>query len=84
MVLVLPPYFAEIINGCYMTHDVTMVINEGRGLQIFFEPFSKCSWCFTKILIITVHPTTPEPAYIIPFLVMWSLSLGTTRRHLVV
>ena len=32
-VLVLPPYYTEIINSCRMRCGVTMVINGGRGLS---------------------------------------------------
>ena len=28
----------------------------GGGLEMFFEPLSKCSWWFTYIFIITLHP----------------------------
>ena len=31
------------------------------GLQMFFVPLSKCSWCFSNILLITFQPITFEP-----------------------
>ena len=43
MVLVLPPYYAKIFNSCKMTCGVTLVINGGESLQMFFGPFAKCS-----------------------------------------
>ena len=57
------PYYAEIINGCWMACGGTMVINVGGRLQVFFEPFSECSWRCTNIHTITVHPATHEPVY---------------------
>ena len=57
----LPPYNAKAINGCFMTFGVTMI--KWGGLQIFLEPFPQCSWGFTKVLIITIHPATTEPVY---------------------
>ena len=81
-VLVLSPYYTEVISGYYMTCGVTMVIHRGGGLKMFFEPFSKCSWGFTKVLIMTIYPATPVPVNHPTFLVMKPLSLGATRMFL--
>ena len=44
-----------------MTWDVTMVMYRGGGLQMFSVSLSKCSWCFSNILLITFQPITFEP-----------------------
>ena len=59
-----------------MTCGVTMFVNGGRGFQMFFEPFSKCSWWFTNMLPITVHAATPEslyhPTVLVMVFLLWS------------
>ena len=35
-----------------------MVINGGRGFQMFSEPFSKSSWGCSNVFFITIHPVT--------------------------
>ena len=48
----------------------------GGGLQVFFEPFPKCSWGLFNIFFITFHPVIFY-LYMTPlFLVMEYLSLG--------
>ena len=41
-----------------MTSDVVMVKYLGGGLEMFLEPLSKCSWGFTNVFVITLHPVT--------------------------
>ena len=60
-VLLLPTYYAEIFKWGSMTCGVTVVIYGGGGLQMFFVPLSKCSWCFSNILLISFQPITFEP-----------------------
>ena len=55
-VLVLPLHYTKVFNGGTMTSDVKMVINWGGSLQMFPEPFTKCSWWLPCILLITLHP----------------------------
>ena len=44
-----------------MTCGVTVVMNWGGSLQMFLEPLSKCSRCFSNVLLITFQPITFEP-----------------------
>ena len=39
-----------------------------RGLQVFFEPLSKCSWRLSYVFLITFHPVTFESVYDSTFL----------------
>ena len=41
-----------------MTCGVTMVIDRGRGLQMFLVSLSKCFSCLTYVLLITFQPVT--------------------------
>ena len=41
-----------------MTSDVTVVIDGGGCLEMFFEPLSNCSRGFTNVFLITLHPAT--------------------------
>ena len=60
-VLLLPTYYAEIFKWGSMIWGVTVVMYGGGGLQMFLVPLSKCSWCFSNILLITIQPITFEP-----------------------
>ena len=62
-----------------MTCGVTVVMNRGGGLQMFLEPLSKCSRCFSNVLLITFQPVTFEPVNYATLFVMWSLSFGATN-----
>ena len=72
-------HYTEIINSCGMTYSVAVVINREEGLEVFFEPLSKCSWGFSNILLITIHHVTFESVYQPTFLVIGSLFLGAIR-----
>ena len=55
-----------------------MVIDRGGGLQMFFVSLSKCSSCFTYVLLITFQPITLISVDNATLFVKWSLSLGAT------
>ena len=61
--VILPPHYTEVIQCSGMTSDVTVVINQGRGLQMFSQPLSKCPCWFSYILLITFQPLTLVPVY---------------------
>ena len=47
---------------------------------MFLESLSKCSRCFSNVLLITFQPITFEPVnYATLFFVMWSLSFAATN-----
>ena len=78
-VVFLPFHYTKIVDDGIVTTDGTVVIDRGGGLEVFLQPFSKCSSCLTNIFFITLQPITFEPVYYATFLlVMWSLSLGAT------
>ena len=56
-------HYTECTNSCGMTCGVPMVINREESLKMFLEPFSKCSWGFTKVVIFTGHPSMLVPIY---------------------
>ena len=60
-VLLLPTYYAEIFKWGSMTRGVTVVMYGAGGLQMFFVPLSKSSWCFCNILLVTFQSITFEP-----------------------
>ena len=60
-----------------------MVINRWGTVEIFLEPFSKCSCLFTSVLFITPKPGTFVFLHH-SFCMMISLSLGTTRGFLII
>ena len=72
-----------VMNGCYMTCDITMVIYRREDLKVFLEAFYKCSWACINVLIITIHPATPGPVYHPTFIVMKSLSSWAMRLLMV-
>ena len=41
-VLILPPHYAKVVKCSAMTCDVTVVIDWGGVLEMFFKPLSKC------------------------------------------
>ena len=41
-VLILPPHYAKVVKCSAMTCDVTVVIDWGGALEMFFKPLSKC------------------------------------------
>ena len=55
-VLVLLPHYAEALNCCGVTFNVTMVVYRAGGLEMFFETLYKGSGRFTNIFLITFHP----------------------------
>ena len=63
LVQVLPPNNFEIVDGNIVTTDVTMVIYGRGGFQMLLEPFPKCSWGFSNVFFITVHPVTVISVY---------------------
>ena len=63
LVQVLPPNNFKIVDGNFVTTDVTMVMYGRGGFQMFLEPFPKCSGGFPNILFITVHPVTMVSIY---------------------
>ena len=62
-VVILPPHYTEVIQCSDMTCDVTVVINQGRGLEMFSEPLSKHPCWFSYILLFTFQPVTLVPIY---------------------
>ena len=56
------PHHTKTIDAGTVTTDGTMVIDRGGGLEVFLQPFSKCSSCLT-----TLQPITFEPVYYAPF-----------------
>ena len=78
-VLLLPTHYAEISKWGSMTWGVAVVMYGGGGLQMLFIPLSKCSWCFSNILLITFQPIKFEPIDYTTLFVMWSLSFGSTN-----
>ena len=78
-VLLLPTHYAEISKWGSMTWGVAVVMYGGGGLQMLFIPLSKCSWCFSNILLITFQPIKFEPIDYTTLFVMWSLSFGVTN-----
>ena len=59
-----------------MACDVRILINWRMVFKVIFKPFSKYSWRFTYIFLITLYLVPPIP-YITPvFCVIASLSLG--------
>ena len=62
-VVILPPHYTEVIQCSGMICDVAVVINWGRGLEMFSLPLSKSPCWFTYILLITFQPVTLIPVY---------------------
>ena len=54
--MLFPAHYAEVVKCGRMTCDVTMVIDRGRGFQMFFKPLSKCSSCLSYVLLIAFQP----------------------------
>ena len=54
-VVFLPSHYAKIVDVSIVTTDGTMVIDRGGGLEVFLQPFSKCSSCLTNIFFITLQ-----------------------------
>ena len=80
----LPIHYEEIVQYGMMTWGVGKVINQGRCTEMFLWPFPKGSCRFPYVLFITFQPIILVPVYYLLFCVMLSLSLGTTRRLLMV
>ena len=57
-VMVLPPYYIEVINIDFMTWSDGMIIYRWVSLLMFLEPFSICPCSFPNILFIALHPIT--------------------------
>ena len=51
---------------------------------MFLKPLSKCPSCLTYVLLITFQPITFESINYATFLVMWSLSFGSTSSSFMV
>ena len=45
----LPSHYTKIADVGIVTSDGTVVIDRGRGLKVFLQPFSKCSSCNKNI-----------------------------------
>ena len=41
-VLILSPHYTKVVKCSAMTCDVTVVIDRGVALEMFFKPLSKC------------------------------------------
>ena len=63
----LPSHYTKIVDVGIVTTDGTVVIDRGGGLEVFFQPFSKCSSCLTNIFFTTLQPITFEPVYYATF-----------------
>ena len=76
----------EIVQTGLMTCDIRMVINRGSSPKMFLMSFTKGPCRLTRVLLITVHSVTLIPVlfYLYFSFVMVSLSLGATRRFLMV
>ena len=57
-VVFLPSHYTKIVDVGIVTTDGTVVIDRGGGLEVFLQPFSKCSSCLTNIFFITLQPIT--------------------------
>ena len=66
-VVFLPSHYTKIVDVGIVTTDGTVVIDRGGGLEVFLQPFSKCSSCLTNIFFITLQPITFEPVYYATF-----------------
>ena len=83
-VLILPPHYTKVVQCSAMTCDVTVVIDWGGHLR--------CSLNLSPNVLAdspiysSLHSTLSHLyLYMMPlFLEMWSLSLGATRRSLMV
>ena len=61
-VLVLPPYYTEIIICCAMTFGIIVVMYWGGGLRCSLN-LSKCTWDFSIIFFITLQPVKHESVH---------------------
>ena len=57
-VLLLPTHYAEIFKWGSMTCGVAVVMYGAFRCSLYL---SKCSWCFSNVLLITFQPITFEP-----------------------
>ena len=48
----------KVVNSCEVTCHITMIINWGGHLEMFFDLLPKCSFRFTNVLFITFKPGT--------------------------
>ena len=55
-VMVLPPYYIEVINIDFMMWSGGIIIYRKVSLLMFPEPFSICPCSFPNILFIALHP----------------------------
>ena len=78
-VLVLLSHYTDVTNSFCMSCGVTMDIYRWGGLKMFLKPFPKC-WGFTNALIITIHPTKPEPVYHPTFFGDETYALGSHQQ----
>ena len=74
----------EVFHPSIMTCNFGMVIDWGRGSEIFFDPFPKGPYKFCYALLITLTPVTLIPVYYCNLLCYVILVLRATRRLLMV
>ena len=55
-VLTFSSHYFKVVNGDIVTRDGRMVMNGGRGLEMFFKPLCKVSCWLTNVFFFTVHP----------------------------
>ena len=82
--MVLPSCYLEIILSDGTACGDAMVMYGGGFLKVLFESSSKGPRGFSYVLIITCKVPTMEPVDGPTLVVMGSLSLGETRRFLMV
>ena len=80
----LPAYYLEVMLPGGMACVNAMMMYRGGFLKVLFESFSKGPSSFPHVFIITGKVTALEPVYCPTFLTMGCLSLGGTRRLLMV
>ena len=60
-VVCLPAQYGEIVQTDSMPRGVTMIIDGGRGLEMFFHPFPKSPCRLPYILLVAIHLVTHIP-----------------------
>ena len=80
----LPPYYFEVVLVNGVVSLVIVVMNRWGVLQVLFVSFNKSPGGFPYVFIITCEVPTLIPVYGITWETMGSLSLGETRRFLMV
>ena len=78
------PTYSAVVHPGMMICVVGMVIDGGRSLEMFLEPFPRSPCILSSVLLIIIHPVTLVPVDYSPFLSDGIPILGATRRFLMV